>query len=289
MTEIPEPADRQGPAPREIERARVWLAKRGVRVAHPTRFLGVRIGGLQTGAGSTMVVSYLIFMPLAVAGTVGYLALQKLLGVQSVRMTESTPLYFVFCALQLVGWRLGRLQERAVGKRLAVRSTSRPWREVLGGWYLAALSITFGGGALLGIAMVVTTSSARTYAWSWLGLLAIGAICTAVILRSVLRAPAVADDEASSIVDELLHTEYADATLPAMYTMPVLLDLLLENRQPHAFTGLLVAYAVLSVGVQTVGVLRHRRRALPPGNYGQPYPLPGATEPIVGWAPPKPA
>jgi len=272
-----------GPTEREAELARKWLARRGVRVAHPTRFLGVRIGGLQAGATSTAIVSYLIFAPLIVVGTFAYLSLRKPLGAQGVRMTESVPLYFAFFALQLTSWRTWRLQERAVGKRLAVR-VARPRRRVLDGWYLAASSITFGGGALLGITMFVTTPSARTYAWSWLGVLAIGALCTAVVLRSVLRAPAVVDDEASAAVDELIHTQYADATLPAIYAAPILLDLLFENRQPHAFTWLLVAYAVLSVGVQAVAVVRHRRRRLPQGNYG----TSDGVQPEVSSAPPQP-
>lgn len=252
-----------GPTEREAELARKWLAKRGAPVAHPSPFLGVRIGGLRTDSFSGLIVSYLIFMPLAVVGMVAYLALR------SGQMTVSGPLYFTLFAQQLAIWWLGRTQERAVGKRLAVHNT-RPRRKVLDRWTLTAVSITFGGGALLAITMFLTTPSARTYAWSWLGLLAIGAICTAVVLRSVQRAPAIADDEASAAVDELLHTEYADSAMPVLYAIPAPLDLLYENRQPQAFTWLLVAYVVLSVGVQAVAVLRRRRRKLPPGNYGLP-------------------
>lgn len=252
-----------GPTEREAELARKWLAKGGARVAHPTPFLSIRIGGLRTGSFSSLIVSYLIFAPLIVVGTFAYLSLR------GGQMTVSGPVYFVFFAQQLAIWRLCRTQERAVGKRLAVRRARRR-REVLDGWTLATVSITFGGGALLGIAMFLTIPSAWTYAWSWLGLLAIGAICTAVVLRSAQCAPAVADDEASAAVDELIHTEYADSAMPAIYAIPVPLDLLYENRQPQAFTWLVVAYAVLSLGVQAVAVLRRRRRKLPPGNYGLP-------------------
>ena len=114
--------------------------------------------------------------------------------------------------------------------------------------------------------MYVTTP-ARTYAWSLLGLLAISALCTAVVLTSVLRAPVIADDEATRAVDDLVRAENADLAFPAVFSVPLVFDFFKSN-QPLGFTSLLIGYLLLSLGLQIVAVVLHSRRALPPGNYG---------------------
>jgi hypothetical protein len=108
-------------------------------------------------------------------------------------------------------------------------------------------------------------------------LLGIGALSIAVVLTSVLRAPVIADDEATRAVDELVRVEWADRAFPAMFAIPVLFDMLIENRQPAAFTGLPAGYAVLSVGLQVIAMVHHRRRMLPPGDYGLPTAEPAGT------------
>lgn len=252
------------PTPGEIETARAWLAKHGVHVPRPTRLLSIRLG-TRKRARWTRLSYYWFLAILAICGAVGYQALQYLPNVRGKDMTESNALYFVYMALQFTTWLTGRKQDRRALQRLSLPATSFPRRsswQVLGGWFIAGTVTTFGGGAALGVAMYLTTS-ARTYAWSWLGLLALSAIATTVTVNGVLRAPTIAEDEGSLAVDELVRTENAFALFPAMFAIPVLFDLISDNRQPHTFTWLLVGYAALSVGLQTVGIILNRRRRLP--------------------------
>ncbi len=257
-----------GPTQYEGVLARKWLAKHGVRVKWPTPLIAVRLGTRHRPVGLRLRY-YAIFAVLAVVGAIGYQMLQELPNVRGKDMTESISVFFIYVALQLSMWCTFRQLDRrtVIRLELEVMTPPRPpWWKVLGGWYLAGVALTFGGGAALGIAMFVTTPN-RTYAWSWLGLLAIGAVSTAIVLAGVLRAPPVADDEASTAVDHLVRAENADAAFPAMFALPVLLDLLFENRQPHSFTWLMAGYVVLSFGVQLVAFLVHRYRKLPPGQY----------------------
>ncbi len=256
--------------PQEADAARKWLSKRGAPVSSPRPFLAVRLG--MRHRQRVWFRYYLVFVLLAVAGITGYWMLQKLPNVRGKDMPEGIPIYFICCAHQLAVWRTWLRVDRKLAARGALVDANplrQPWWKVLGGWYLAALAVTFLGGAALGTTMFLTTP-AKTYAWSWLGVLAIGALSTAVVLTSTLRAPVIADDEATRAVDELVRAENADVAFPAMFAVPVFLDLVWGNRQPHSFTWLLVGYAVLSAGLQVIAAVRHERRVLPPGDYGLP-------------------
>lgn len=64
-----------------------------------------------------------------------------------------------------------RLSPAAV--QLGTRRLDRrppPWREVIGGWYVTSLAITFGGGAVLGIALA---AGGALWGVFWLGLVAV--------------------------------------------------------------------------------------------------------------------
>ncbi|MEC3973894.1 hypothetical protein [Amycolatopsis sp. H20-H5] len=166
----------------------------------------------------------------------------------------------------------GTIPGRPAVLRITRTDRSSPLK-LLGGWYLASIAVTFPGGAALAVAIFVTDPNpgARTYAWSWFGLLALSAICTGTVLNSVLNAPTVAENDASLAVDELLRIRDADEAAPAMYTLPLLWDFLLDDgRPPVGFTAPLIGYIVLSLGLFAVAHLRHERRTLPPGNYGTP-------------------
>jgi hypothetical protein len=117
--------------------------------------------------------------------------------------------------------------------------------------------------------------------------LALGAVCFAVVLTGILRAPALAEDEGSLAVDYALRIEDAYIAMPAIFAMPVLVDLVTTNRQPHEFTMWLVVYVALAVGTQLIGWVVHwrRYRTLPPGYYGAPVPPVGVPS-EVNRAPP---
>jgi hypothetical protein len=114
----------------------------------------------------------------------------------------------------------------------------------------------------------------RTYAWSWLGLLALGAVVFAVITTGVVRRPVIAEDEPSAAVDAVLRREDLYIAFPAASSVPVLVDLVTTHRQPPGFAPWLVGYAALAIALQIVGGLlgRWRRPVLPGGGYGIPLP-----------------
>jgi hypothetical protein len=267
------PVDPQ-PTYREAEATRVWLAKRGVSVGVPTRLLALRIGARRSTTGWNAVFRFVLPVLVGIVGTIAYQCLEYLPGVRGVEMTESSSLYFVYIGI-LLGMLLAvRRRDRLV--RWAARPAVSYRPRILGGWYIASAVITFAGGAALGVTMYVSTP-ARTYAWSWLGVLALAAVFFAVAVTKILRAPALAEDDASLAVDAALRTEDSYLAMPAVFAVPVLFDLLTSNRQPHEFTGWLVVYVALALGTQAIGVLvQWRHRALPPGYYGSPVEAPAA-------------
>lgn len=236
------------PSAVEIGAARKWLARHGAEVNLPTRLPCIRIAAHLTP--STWLRTFPVYAVLGIAGSEAYLSLQELPGVHGREMTESIARYFLFAAIQVGLWRAPRVRERNLVALVPYRLTglARP-TGLLDGWYVAAATTTFAGGALLALSMVVAVPSARTYAWSWLGLLMVGAICTGVVLRSTLREPVVAENDGSLAADELLRREAIQATMPAIYALPVVFDIAGEGRQPHA-------------------AIAQRRRKLPPGYYG---------------------
>jgi hypothetical protein len=139
---------------------------------------------------------------------------------------------------------------------------------------VASAAITFGGAALLAAAMIVTTSQ-RAWPLSWLGQLALGAVAVAIIWAGATGRPVLAEDGSSLAVDAAIRFSDARLASPALFALPVLLDLVGENRQPPGFTPWLLGYVVLAVAAEATGRLT-RRPGLPAGDYGDPR-LSGST------------
>ncbi|MEV4597162.1 hypothetical protein AB0K15_07150 [Amycolatopsis sp. NPDC049253] len=273
------------PSAREIDFARRWLARRGVAVSLPTRLLCIRIGA-HSVAPSAWLRTVAIYAVLAVGGAVGYQSLQELPGVHGREMTSAVTLFFVIAGLQVGWWRARRLRERNLAASVPHRliGVARP-KGVVDGWFGATAATTFAGGAFLALAVFAAVPEARTWAWSWLGLLAVGAICTGVIVVATSREPVLAEDDASLAAGELLRREAVQATAPAMYTLPVLFEVFGEGRQPPAFTGLLIGYVVLCLALQSAGPIALSRRKLPPGHYGEPETAAALTADDDVWRP----
>jgi hypothetical protein len=215
---------------------------------------------------------YLGYYALAMIGGAAFFSLQYLPGVHGKEMVGSSVLFFLYFAIQFTYWHTGRKQEHEIAARLpdrAPESARTPNLKLLGGWYLASTAIALPGGAAIAVTMFFVLPEARTYAWSWLALLVLSAICTAVILTGILNGPAVAEDSASLAIDDLLRARDAYGVAPPFVALPLLLDFM-EGRQPAAFTPWMIAYTVLSVGTLLIAVLRLRLRKLPPGYYGIP-------------------
>ncbi|WP_410669468.1 hypothetical protein [Amycolatopsis sp. cmx-4-68] len=154
----------------------------------------------------------------ALAATIAYAFLGR-----GVRLTEGAFVFFLAMAGQ-------------VAERWADRTPSRA-----GSWGIATAVVSFGGGAALAVAMLV--SGARAYPLSWLALLAVSGLC-------------------------LWLTRKTGSFVPALYATPVLADLLSDGRQPHQFTGWLIAYVTLAWVGQAIAVVQARtagRERPPPG------------------------
>jgi hypothetical protein len=275
----------QVPSRTEYVQAAVWLGRHGVRVGIPTRLLALRLGVRYSARPRPVLIRQVAILLLAVAGIGAYQSLQYLPGVRGVEMTDSKVVYFLGMGAQLAAWYPAWRRDRQAVDLLGDRMLARPrpsWRATLGGWYLASAAVTFAGGAALGVTMFVATPY-RTYAWSWLGLLALGAVVCAVIVTGVVRRPVIAEDEPSAAVDAVLRIEDPAFALPSLYAFPVLLDLVTTHRQPPGFAPWLAGYAALAIALQIAGGLaaRRRRPALPAGDYGVPLPAQAA----VGWSP----
>ncbi|WP_326944434.1 hypothetical protein OG439_31995 [Amycolatopsis sp. NBC_01307] len=264
----------------EQEAARRWLAKRGQRVERPTPVLTALIATRQAFNGRWFP-RYIGYVLLVFVGGLGY---TRLFGPG---MTESYPVYFIYFALQLAARDSSHLRLRELRESVPSRKPAEPWWQVLGGWFLASVAVAFGGGIALAVTMYATTP-ARTYAVSWLGLLALSALVSGWVLVSVLRRPLIADGAESLAVARALRVEAINAASPLMAVLPLVMDPLLGNRQPAAFTPWLAGYVVLVLVLQVVGYVRHLRRSrtLPPGCYGTP--LPDLDVP-VDWSPPQEA
>ncbi|GHG42521.1 MULTISPECIES: hypothetical protein [Amycolatopsis] len=274
----------QVPSRGEYVQAAVWLGRRGVRVGIPTRLLATRLGVRNTARPRPLVIRQAGIVLATLAVAVAYQCLQYLPGVRGVEMTESKVPYFLLIGSQLAFWFAVRRRDRQALEQLGDRALARPrpsWRATLGGWYLASAAVTFAGGAALGVTMFVATPY-RTYAWSWLGLLAIGAVVCAVIVTRVVRRPVIAEDEPSAAVDAVLRLDDLVIALPSAYSLPVLFDLVTTQRQPPGFAPWLLGYAALAIALQIAG--RWRRPALPDGDYGVPLPAQAG----AGWSPEAP-
>ncbi|MCR6487212.1 hypothetical protein M8542_30725 [Amycolatopsis sp. OK19-0408] len=267
----------QEPTRGEVGQAVLWLRRHGVAVAAPTRLLATRLGVRGNAAPRGLRVRQAAVVAAAIACGVGYQCLQYLPGVRGVEMTESKMAYFIVIGIQAAAWIGLRYRDRQAAAWLGTRAIEAPVpprRGLPGGWHTASAVVTFAGGAALGGTMFFATPY-RTYAWSWLGVLALALVMSAVLVTGVRRRPVIAEDEASLAVDTVLRREDLRVALPSGYAVLVLTDLVTTHRQPPGFAPWLLGYAALAVALQVVGALADRRHrvALPAGHYGELRPV----------------
>ncbi|MFE0027365.1 hypothetical protein [Amycolatopsis sp. NPDC059021] len=270
----PAAAEPVEPTPKEIQAALTWLAQRGVRLVVPTRLLCIRLG--MRFAPRLRTRTCLVALGVAILGSAGLFGLRYLPGVGK-QFPGGSYIFVVVATIQLTVWYEQRHRDRQIAARLACRVTrveSASRLRLLGGWFAASVVLTFGGGAGLALA-VALTSGAPAYGWAWLALLGVAAVSSGIALTSVLRAPAVAENDASLAVDDQLRIRDADNYVIPVFAIPPLNDLTSHSPLPPPFAPYVLAYVVLSVGAMFVTMLlRHlpRHRSLPPGNYGLPQP-----------------
>ncbi|WP_328649174.1 hypothetical protein OHS58_18490 [Amycolatopsis sp. NBC_00348] len=265
----------------EQDVARRWLARRGQPVGRPTPLVTALIATRLPFQGRRFWRFIVYAVVAAAAARVYSLPFEPW-------MTGIFQGYFVYFALGLSFSDGIRLRERELREEVPSTHAPDPWWRVLGGWYIAALVLAFAGGAGLAGAIYFTTS-ARTYAVSWLVLLVLSALYVGWVLAGVLRRPLVAEDATSLAVARAMRTEHLVVGTPVLAVFPLVSDLLLGNRRPPAFTPWVAGYVVAVVILQVVScfVNLRRHRTLPPGHYGTP-PVQDPGTP-VDWSPPREA
>ncbi|WP_410609972.1 hypothetical protein [Amycolatopsis sp. lyj-109] len=257
----------------EVGSTRLWLGRRGVRVWLPTRLLALRIGargfGLREKPEYAIVVAVLTSFGAAV--------------VTKTDLPGKGAFVGVLLAVVLV-LRRRRMQTRErLAERLAGTGTPPSLRAAakqVGWWYLSAVAVTFAGGAVLCAASFLSAPLSSAGHWYLPSVetgvhtfaLAVTAGATALVLGKALRAPVIAEDETSRLVDEVLRAEdvhrYTSCTGYALFTAPVLM----AGWEPPALLERAAwVYVAVVAGLELTGWLlhRHRYRRLPPGCYGR--------------------
>ncbi|MFB9689381.1 hypothetical protein [Amycolatopsis plumensis] len=246
-----------------------WLEKRGVRVAEPATLLTFRLS-VRAGRRSPDAFSPVFVLTLVVcACAFGYVFLRLLPGVEGPDLPAGGYIFFTMAAVQLTLWLHIRAGDRRAAAWLGDRRLHRPRpsaADVLNGWYLTSLLVTFGGGAALAATMAAGGS---LWAEFWLGLLAVGAAADAVVLTGILTRPVLAEDEGSLAVDVVTRLEDVHLLMPSVFALPLIADLTYGDRQGDPW---LAGYVALAVATHAAGLFTQRRRrpALPAdGHYGE--------------------
>ncbi|WP_086845528.1 hypothetical protein [Amycolatopsis kentuckyensis] len=234
-----------------------WLVKHHVDVPTMTDLLALRLG-FRAGARPPGWWRWFWVAALAyVAATMGFASLVFLPGVRGGELVESSYVFFLITVQHLGYWLPARVRDRQALARFG--TLAGPPRTDVTGWFLAVPLVTFGGGAALAVTIFATTPF-RTYAGSWLLLLALGAAVTTAMAADVLRRPVIAEDATSRAVDAALRLQDLLMAMPGIYAVPVLVDPLVGDAQPPEWRPWLVGYAVLAVATQVVvGVVQWRR------------------------------
>ncbi|MGW4062595.1 hypothetical protein ACWEGE_30235 [Amycolatopsis sp. NPDC004747] len=257
----------------EVGWARLWLGQRGVNVWLPTRLLALRIGARRQKLPERP--GYVVVTAL---GTFAFPFLAAHVDLPG----QAASLVLLFTAFQVVRWR--RVQRREqLAERWTAAGSPLPLRVAanqVGWWYLVSAALTFVGGAVLCAASFLTRPQFTWKHWYLPSVavgvhtvtLAVGAGATALVLARVLRAPVLAEDEASRLVDEVLRAEdgyrFAPSVLYAALAVPVFV---VDWAAPGLLGWSALAYLVTVVALQLAGWLsvRRRYRRLPPGFYGR--------------------
>ncbi|MDX3190448.1 hypothetical protein PV458_18730 [Streptomyces sp. MN03-5084-2B] len=237
-------AERQG--------AREWLARHGVEVDEPTPLLAVRAGArvLATRPYRAYTVLCLVVWVVALFPPVPVLA----------RFLVLTVLFTAFPLLQ---WRRVCRADRAAARLVppGARPSFRVAAGHVGWWYLAAIAVTFGGGAVLCAGFAVNPAG-------WAAALVIGAANVALVVGRALRAPVIAEDGASLAVDAALRAYDARGfAVPFVFTFLAWIDLS-TSRSWSSAQWSAIGYFVLVTAVMVGAAKEGRRACLPRGHYG---------------------
>ncbi|WP_370968682.1 hypothetical protein [Amycolatopsis sp. cg9] len=257
----------------EVGKARLWLARRGAPVWLPTRVLALRLGGRGIGTRGTPVFAIVFAVLWSLTGAVYH---------ESDLPGQAAVLAVLYASFQVTRWRRTQSREQ-LAEGWTGPGTPPPLRVAagqVGWWYLVSTGLTFLGGAALCAAAFLT---GPRFSWKhWyppevaIGLNTFALACcagaTALVLGRVLRAPVIAEDAASRVVDGVLRAEdpyrFAPSATYAVLAMPVSV---VDWAWPGPLGWISLAYLVVVFGLQLLGwlLVRRRHRRLPPGYYGR--------------------
>jgi hypothetical protein len=253
----------------DLARARDWLARHGARGDPPSRLLAarlaVRAGARQTGMLLIVGIGLLI---------VGWAALVELIdfswevGPSGTELRGALEMSVAYLLLSLVTWWTCRRQwagERRIARALPRRvahSARTGVLGVVGGWYVLAAAVTYGGGLAIGLGVVALSGTAEGRVLGAViaaGTLGLGALA-AVVVAEAVRRPALAEDDLSLRADDLLRTE--DAHVMPPFPLLVALVASIAAAASAAVTFVLLGYVVVGAVAWAVMVLADHRRPL---------------------------
>jgi hypothetical protein len=246
------------------ERTRRWLARHGLVHREATPLLRARLHARHRGEA--------LATGLTVVATLGYLAWNLVLGFPDDDSRELYSLLAFFAALALAAvaalWVQGRV-DRRVGAGLA-RRVAHPSAvrlgAVVGGWFVTAAAVTYGGGALVGAVVAAGADNRDDRAGGIVLLCAVlaFALIGLVGLVEVVRRPAVADDAHSLVDDTLLRREDALRTIQPLLAIAAIVAAV--NSRGDLALFVLLGYALVALVAWTVAyaVTTHAGVAVPP-------------------------
>lgn len=239
-----------------------WLGRHGVFVSRPTRLMALRLGVRERLRIRNTALGLALVMGVSFLDTFGMELVNEAFPDLPVGRGYATGVLVVL--VQVCRWVTVRESERpAAGLgRPAERPAPRWTLGLLGGWYLTSVAVAYAGGLVLCVALYLAVPASGPTALLWLALLFLWAVQAGFVWRTVVRAPVVAVDPASFMVDAVLRVEDAHSYAPpALLAYLAGLDLLFEVPVPSWFVPSVVAYAATAVGTQLVGWGLHRRRS----------------------------
>lgn len=254
----------------DLRRAGKWLAQHGAGDRAPSRLLAARLAvrdRRQRAEQRLLLALAALLAGFVLLRQVVDIAIQ--VGGRDLVAPVSLAAFYLLTSAGI--WLLSRRQ-RAREARIAARLPRRAARSavehpvaVLGGAYLAAASITYLGGTGLGLGFALLSADPVDRALGLVfavGTALVGAIA-GVVAWEETRRPAVAEDDASLMADDLLRRQ--DAHRVAPFTVAVALAF---SASAHG-TGeslTLLTFTVLTAALWVVSyVMDHRRKLPAPG------------------------
>lgn len=181
-----------------------------------------------------------------------------------------TPVVIIFAGCAGL-WYVYRMERRLLAARRT--RTAHPAAagvvRVLGSRYLAVVAVAHGGGLLLGVAAAQLASrpADRALALAFLGSVAVLVTVSGLALAGVLRRPSVAEDSDSLLVDDVLRTQEARATV---LPLPIVVALVaaMGDTGSSWLTWSLFAYAGLGAASWLYAEVSTRYDTAPAGVRG---------------------